>query len=93
MASLSPQQKEDLRHAALEFLYERSLLAFAPEAVARLTYRRGMVDVEPSAADAREALELLRGLGLVDAVPDKLGGSIHYRITAAGTLARERGEV
>ncbi|MBU4459196.1 MAG: hypothetical protein KJ579_01405 [Verrucomicrobia bacterium] len=89
---MNNQQKDDLRHAALQFLYERSLLAFAPEAVARLTYRRGMVDFEPTLDDARAALELLRGLGLVEAIRDPLGSAVSYKITAAGTLAVERGE-
>jgi hypothetical protein len=86
------EQTTDLRHAALQFLYERSLLAFTPEAVARLTHRRGMVDFEPTAGDARAALELLKGLGFVEAIRDPLGSAVSYRITAAGTLAVERGE-
>lgn len=91
--NLTNEQKSDLRHAAVEFLRPRALLAFAPEAVARLTYRRGLVDFEPAPEDAREALELLRGLGLVEAIRDPLGAGVSYKITAAGVLAVERGEV
>lgn len=89
---LTPQRKEDLRHAAMEFLYGRALLAFAPAPVARFCFRRGLVDFDPSEEDTREALEFLRGLGYVEAIPDPLGGRLCYRVTSAGQLARERGE-
>lgn len=89
---MDAERKQELRHAAAQFLYERSLLAFAPGAVARLLYRRGLVDFAVTEEDAREALEFLRGLGLVEGIQDKLGGGVSYKITAAGVLAHERGE-
>ncbi|WP_448577455.1 hypothetical protein [Thermosphaera sp.] len=90
---LTAQQKEELRHAILEYLYARPMLAFAPAAIGRMCYRRGLVEFEPSEEQAREALEFLRGLQLVERIRDPLGGSVCYQITTAGQLARERGEV
>ncbi len=87
------QRKEDLRRAAVKFLCERSVLAFLPDAVARLTFRRGLVDFEPSADDAQEALEYLAGLGIAREIPNRLGDTPAYKITEAGIVAHGRGEV
>lgn len=87
---LTQQQREDLRHAALAFLADRPRLAFAPEAVARIVYRKGLVDFDPPVEATEAALRMLTGLELTEEIVDPLGASLTYRVTAKGVLQHER---
>lgn len=90
---LDPIQKQELRHAAMEYLYARPLGAFPANSVHYMMSRRRLLGFDFTADDAMQALAMLVGLGLAKQIPDPLGGEMCYQITAAGQLARERGEV
>ena len=85
---MNPQQKEELRRLVLRYLAERAALSYNSASVQRGVSRE-MAHTIPEAA---EALELLLDLGFLKLVPNELGASRYYRISAAGTLAYERGE-
>lgn len=93
MSALTPQQSSRLRHACVEYLAGRHLLAFDPSQVARLAFRERLVDFEPSVDDAKDALDLLVELGHVKRVRDELGNQHAYQISASGRIARECGEI
>lgn len=85
---MTTEQKEELRRLVLRFLAERAALSYNSASVQRGVSRE-MAHTVPEAADA---LELLLDLGLVKLVPNTLGAARYYKISAAGTLAYERGE-
>lgn len=85
-------QKQELRHAALEYLYARPLGAFPAKSVHDMLTRRKTLPFDFAAEDVSEALEFLCGLQLAHVVVDPYGSEKCYQITAAGQLARERGE-
>lgn len=85
---MNPQQKEELRRLVLRFLAERAALSYNADSVQRGVSRE-MAHTLPEAADA---LELLLDLGYLRLTENKLGAARYYKISAAGTLAYERGE-
>lgn len=92
-AVLTNEQKEDLRHGLLVFLAPRAPLVFAPDALCRMLWRKGLVDFEPNVSDVSAALDVLKELGFAAETKDRLGASVYYKASAAGVLAWERGEV
>lgn len=86
---MSPQQKEDLRHAVLEFLTARHPTAHTPRAIRRHVAKE--VDSDPSEADVEGTALFLVQLGHAQTVPDPLGSTKYFSATPAGVLARERG--
>ncbi|MCX6997552.1 MAG: hypothetical protein NTV49_10810 [Kiritimatiellaeota bacterium] len=88
---LTKTQKEELRHAAREFLACRPKLAFTAEQAQRMMARRSTLDFSPEVADVEEAFFFLEGLRQASSITDELGSSVAWQITSAGTLAYERG--
>jgi hypothetical protein len=89
-AELSPQDKQDLRHAVRRALYARAGAAFT--AAMLLPALRRALPFSPSLADAQEACRFVAGLGDAEACEDAYGAAVHYRITSQGTLNHERAE-
>lgn len=87
---ISQQQREDIRHAALKFLAERPKLPFGAEPLARMLYRKGLLDFDPPVEAVESALRLLQGMELVEELVDPLGASLYYRVTSKGILHHER---
>ena len=85
---MNSDQKEELRRCVLGFLAKRSACAFNAVSV-HLTVRR---DIPCAESEIEEALIFLKSAGLLDEVPNKLGGRRYYQANAAGTLAHERGD-
>lgn len=78
--------------AVLEYLADRSTLAFEVPAIHRwITTRRTDLDETPGEQDVKEALLFLEGSGYVAGTPHPMGATLYWRVTAAGTVARERG--
>ena len=80
--------KEELRRLTLNYLYERSALAFEAGAVQRSVSRKMRCTV----GEVEDALVFLHDAGLVRLVPNKLGGTKYYQISSEGSLAVERGD-
>lgn len=85
---MSNEEKELLRHAALECLATRHPAALPLAGVARRVATQ--VDFVASQAEVQGALELLEGLGLVSSHVDELGSSKWWVATADGVLKVER---
>jgi hypothetical protein len=81
-------RKEECRHAVLAFLAERPAVSHSIGAIRRGVNREGG---DFSEQECREAAEFLVGLGSASVVPDPLGSTRYYQISAQGTLAHERG--
>lgn len=81
-------QKEELRRLTLGWLAERAALAFSAASIHRGVNR----ELPHTPADAEAALSMLLDLGLLREVPNRLGATRYYKISAAGTIAHERGE-
>lgn len=88
---MSPEQKEQLRHAALEYLVAQHPLKRTVGAVRRWTAREVGCVVED--ADVKGALALLEGMSpaLVASSKDDLGQTEFWQATSAGVLFVERG--
>ncbi len=84
---MDTHQKEELRRLCLRWMAERSALAFNARSVHAGTAR----DVRATLPEVEETLEFLKSSRLLDDVPNSLGGTLYYKINAAGTLAHERG--
>lgn len=82
------RRKEECRHAALEFLAERPAVSHAVGAIRRGINREGG---DYDYGETAQAVELLVGLGLAKVIPDPLGSTRYYQISAQGTLQHERG--
>ena len=85
---MSNEEKELLRHAALETLAARHPAALPLSGIARRV--RTEVDFSFPDTELAAALDLLKGLGLVQTQYDELGASMWYQATAAGVLKVER---
>ena len=85
---MSNEQKEELRRLSLRWLAERAALAFNSSSIHRGVSR----DLACTQPEAEAALELLLDLGWLKDVPNKLGAIRYYQVSAAGSLAYERGE-
>ena len=80
--------KEELRRLTLNYLYERSVLAYEAGAVQRSISRKMRCIV----SEVEDALVFLHDAGLVKLAPNKLGGIKYYQISSEGSLAVERGD-
>lgn len=89
---MTNQQKEQLRHAALEYLAGQSTRTFSPTALKRMIMLKDLVDFAFVEEDLMEALAVLEGFKYVVAHRDPLGSSLHIQITAEGVLFHERNQ-
>lgn len=94
MTTLDTEQKEELRHAALDALAVRAPAALAPRQVLNAVKKEIPFHVELHELVA--ALELLAGVKpepLAEFVTDDLGATRYWRATSAGVLKAERDEL
>lgn len=89
MSERTATQKEDLRHAVLEFLTTRHPTASPARAIRRTVARE--VDWDVEAPEIEAACEMLQGLGLACFVWGELGNTRFWKATSDGVLAVERG--
>jgi hypothetical protein len=82
-----PQRNESARRETLRFLCDRSLLAHTPAAIRNGVNREGF---DFAKDEILGALDVLRGLSLIEAITEPLGSSRVYKATAAGVLHHER---
>lgn len=87
---LAQLRREDARRLARKFLAERPGTAHPPERVAKRVNTEAGEDFTVEEIEA--ALNFLLDLGQICPVQASLGASTEWRITAAGTLAHERGQ-
>lgn len=80
-------QKEELRRLCLRWMADRSALAFNARSVHEGTKR----DIAATLPEIEEALLFLQSSGMLDAVPNKMGGTKYFQANAAGILSRESG--
>ena len=88
---LTNEQKEDLRHAALQALAIRAPAALSPRQLFHAVKKD--VDFLFEASDLLAAITLLAGMTpqpLVASAVDPVGSSIYWSATAAGVLHVER---
>jgi hypothetical protein len=90
MITLTPSEKESLRHAILEYLVERSRFYFDAPAIARALQRRSYVDFKTDVDNVREALEFLEEVHHLKTKVDELGSTKVFAASAQGVLAEER---
>jgi hypothetical protein len=83
-----PQRAEDVRLAVREYLYNRPSIS----QTAGIIHSRLAMDTDYTYHEVSAALSFLVSLGQVSSKVSGLGATISYQITAAGTLAKERGE-
>jgi hypothetical protein len=87
---MNPQERKEVcREEVVRFLAERSRLKHAADAVRRGVNRGGF---DFSEEEILAALQFTQGMNLVAATPHQLGATAFFQITAAGTLAFERGD-
>jgi hypothetical protein len=86
---MNPQDNEQLRHALLEALNLRAGVALTASGLRRRVELELAFKV--AEADVEAALQFLLDRQLIAFDFDPLGSTKWYRITAAGTLAVERG--
>jgi hypothetical protein len=84
---MDDHQKEELRRLCLRYMVERSALAFNARSVHEGTKR----DISATHPEIEEALLFLASSGLLDKIPNKMGGVKYYQINAAGILSHEGG--
>ncbi len=82
------QRNEDIRFAVRDYLANRPSISQEAE----LIHRRLAVETDYTAEEVKAALDFLVSLGQVESKHSPLGSTLSYKITAAGTLAHERGE-
>jgi hypothetical protein len=88
MSTPDPSRAEDCRYEVRHHLAARSTLALDADAIQRGLSRR----YDYSRDEVVRALAFLVSLGHVAQSRSALGATFYYQITAAGTLADERGE-
>ena len=86
--TLSPEENEQLRHAALGALAARHPVAVTSRAISRSVDREVIFTV--SAAAIESALNFLKDKGFVRFEHDTLGSEKWWTITAEGLLQVER---
>lgn len=86
---MTPEQKENLRHAVLEVVALRHPAALPTRAIRR--HVAVEVGFTVSEEDVAGAAEFHVGLGNFKVEPDPLGSTKYYTATPAGVLASERG--
>lgn len=87
---ITPSQKQELRHAVLDFLAPRSRQAYTVQSMRRLIKNNQLVDFEFADDDLADACELLCDIGFLKKFPDKLGSDVYYQISAHGIIEQER---
>ena len=90
MRQLEQEDLELLRHACLEYLSERSLLAFCSDAIARFLEKKQLVDFRVTSKMVEEACEYLLGLGLLSKQPEPFGATLYWKATTKGIQEYER---
>jgi len=80
-------QKEELRRLCLRWMAERSALAFNARSV-HAGISRDMAVTHP---ETEEALDFLHSSGMLDNIPNGMGGTKYYKVNAKGTLSHEAG--
>ncbi len=85
---MKTEDRETLRHATLEALALRHPAALSLGAVARAVRKELAFPFEET--DLASALEMLKGLGLTQSLPDPFGASQCWCATANGVLHFER---
>jgi hypothetical protein len=83
------EQQEELRHAVREVLAVRHPAALPLRSIRRLAGTA--LGREVSEAETDSALRFFCDLEQMVSVPDPLGATTYWRITASGVLAHERG--
>lgn len=86
---LNPEQNEELRRAAREYLAIRHPAALPVRAI-----RRGLaheLDFQIEEPAITSALEFLKGLGHTASQFDELGSTVYWAATTEGVRAYERG--
>lgn len=79
-------RREDCRTAVLKALYDRQQGAHEATTLRSVYLRRQDWSVE----EIEVALGFLKGLSLVDSIPDPLGSTLSWQITSQGILHIER---
>lgn len=79
--------KEELRRLTLGWLNDRAALAFNAPSINRGVCR----ELPHTIPETEENLAFLHSAGFVAETPNPLGGTKFWKITAAGTIAHERG--
>ena len=85
---MTTQEKELLRHAALEALAARQGIALTVAGIARRV--RTEVDFKFTDEELRAELDFLMSLGFVGFDFDELGSTSYWKVTAKGVLHYER---
>lgn len=86
---MTPEAKEDLRHAVLDVVALRHPAALTLRAIGRAVARELAGPLADE--DVLAAAEFHVGLGHFKVEPDPLGSTKYYTATPAGVLAQERG--
>ena len=84
---MDTHQKEELRRLVLRWMAERSALAFNGRSVHAGTAR----DFSATCAEVEEALLFLLSSGMLDNIPNGMGGTKYYKVNAKGILSYEAG--
>ena len=84
---MDTEKKEELRRLCLRWMSERSALAFNARSVHAGTAR----DFSATCAEVEEALQFLLSSGMLDNIPNGMGGTRYYKVNAKGILSYESG--
>lgn len=87
---MTDQNKQDLRHAALDALVRLPRLYQTVDQVRMGVFR--LLPFEISKDDVRDALEFLIGLRTAERINDPFGSEKLYKATAEGILLHERSQ-
>jgi hypothetical protein len=79
--------REELRRLTLGWLDDRAALAFNAASINRGVNR----EMSHTIPETEETIAFLASAGFVAETPNPLGGTKFWKITAAGTIAHERG--
>ena len=88
MSITNQERREECRREVRRYLAERPSLAFRAETIRRNLAREFVFTAE----EVRDALAFFVSAKQVEIEPDGLGATDYFKITAAGTLAHERGQ-
>ena len=87
MIAKTLSEKEEIRHAVRTYLYDRAGVAQPAHVITRHLIKDGhRCDKD----DIEIALGFLVGMGLINEIPDELGGTKYFRINSDGMLSHER---
>jgi hypothetical protein len=86
--TLTPEQKQDLRHATLAALAIRAPAALTVRQLHRAVKKD--MDFLFEETDVLAALEIIKGLKFAEDTVDELGTTRYWRATAEGVLHHER---